>query len=697
VTGAVPGRCPALPQPAVLRRALAARARAPRRTLALVLAVALSAVLPWGASTPARAQDRVTPPLIHPPPDTAPDPAVRDKFMLLRRVEGLVGQGRLDEAVALLEGERAKGPLDEVLERRLINLYRDAGRNAQLEALLGERIQRVGKTPELRDLRLLAESRFDLGKTQDAIKTLTRIVDLAPEDPGVLELVAKALAEHGEQQRAVQLLLDARKRIKRPAEFAQQLGSLYAQLGRPQEAIKELLAVVVESPANVLLLRGQILELADHSIEQGPALLQAVESAATRHPEVKQLALLVAELRLRSANEEGAWNALAPLVRDGTFAPELLQLSLAALGDSRLAELDPAQRLRSLTLCERVLRGMLDTQKLGPGIEPRAFDALNRVYLSILENAAFQDLPAVRQQAMLDAAHATLLRMAKRSPDNPMTNAALLRLAQFYVSTLHRPQEAIELYLRLSVSPNAGREELQLARVGLGTAYMAAGDTARTRELFTAMGRDMSFMPGQGRAHYYLGMLDFMGGQFKTAQDRLASVALEAASADYTNDALDLALILAEELLDHSRTEHPALTAYGQSLYFSVVARPDSLEARLRQTMAASAGNLHDRARLDLARLLARQGQVDKGLAEIDALVKDTPRARVAPAALELKGDLLQKRGDTAGALAAYEAVLTGHEDYVFAEAVRDKARTLRPGAKPGTPPPPAAVKGELP
>lgn len=56
-------------------------------------------------------------------------------------------------------------------------------------------------------------------------------------------------------------------------------------------------------------------------------------------------------------------------------------------------------------------------------------------------------------------------------------------------------------------------------------------------------------------------------------------------------------------------------------------------------------------ARLRLARVQLAQGQYDAALATLDGAKSGAVAARVA----ELRGDVLQARGDTAGALAAYQ------------------------------------------
>jgi tetratricopeptide (TPR) repeat protein len=278
--------------------------------------------------------------------------------------------------------------------------------------------------------------------------------------------------------------------------------------------------------------------------------------------------------------------------------------------------------------------------------------------------------------------------MTERFPEDQHTTASLLRLARAYVEILHRPADAIPLFERIQLNPNAGIAEVQLARVGLGQAYMAAGDTTAARVLFDRMGADSDFQDGQGRAHYHLGQLDFMGGQFESAKRRLSAVAFEAPSASYTNDALDLALLLGEEMMD--TPDEVGLRHYGRALYWETVGDDAQRLEELKLMARESSTGLRARARYELARYWSEQGETELALREIERLLTDDLGSRQVPSALELQGDILRRAGRENAALASYETLLRDHEGYIFMDEVRDKIRALQRGDD-------AAAEGELP
>ena len=600
---------------------------------------------------------------------------------LRRQVEALLRAGRREDAVRLLEERRKQGPLELQLERRLARAYRDMERYEDLEKLLSERLSRRDEPADVGDLRLLAEARYGLDRPQEARKALDRILETAPDDPSLMRVVANVMAQFGRHAEAIEILRKGRERIGDSGEFAQLLATLHTELKQWAEATEEYLRVIIDTPANVGLMRAQVLDLAEQ-----PNALKAVRSRAEKvysaHSEIPQLALVLAELRQRDGDSEGAWKLLRPHVGEPELLQELVQMAMAGLADSRLPGVKPRLSLGSLQLSSRVLKGLLLSGNLPSTLEPRVYDSLSRTLLAILENAHFASMPQAQKLPVLEEARALVLEMGQRFPNSRVTSEAMLRLAAVYIDALRRPKEAATLYDSLYRSPNASREQVQLARIGLGRAYVAAGDTAQARTLFTEMAHDGDFREGQGRAHYQLGLLDFMGGSYTTAQERLSSVAIDAPTADYTNDALDLALILAEQILGEA--DQSGLAHYGNALYHRATFDDAAMLRELEQVASTASGALAERSLLDMARHHREQGQVDAALTALGRL--DAGSDRYAAPGLELRADLLNDTGKSDEARALYERILVEFDGYVMMDAIRDKIRAL-----------PATPAGDLP
>jgi tetratricopeptide (TPR) repeat protein len=454
------------------------------------------------------------------------------------------------------------------------------------------------------------------------------------------------------------------------------------------EAAREYASVIVESPLNVSLMRAQIVELAVRFPDALVPMLYEVQQIAQEHERIPQLGLVLAELRLRNDDPEGAWQALRPALEEGSLVQDLLRLSMAQLADSRLPDVDAARSLRSLRLGARIARALMESTQLPQSLRPRVYDTLVRTLLTMLENPAFAALPESEQLALLEEARGAVIAMNRQFPNNRLTAAAMLRLADAYVDALGRPEQAIGLYQILSMDPNAPREQIGLAQLGLARSYVASGDTAQGREILIRIATDVDFVEGQGRAQYELGLLDFMGGHFETAVDRFKAVAFASPKAAYSNDALDLALVLTEEQMAAAPDEQ-GLSLYGRALYHRATGRRDSLRAELQGLDRRAPSVVRERARVDLARLYREEGESGRALRLLERSAQEAPGSRYATTVLVLKGDVLSDLGREAEALAVYESVLVEHEGYVFADRLRDKIRALR-GEAP-------QVEGELP
>jgi tetratricopeptide (TPR) repeat protein len=191
-----------------------------------------------------------------------------------------------------------------------------------------------------------------------------------------------------------------------------------------------------------------------------------------------------------------------------------------------------------------------------------------RSLIAVLDNDAFAGLPSGERGQWLEDSRLAVLEMNQRYPGNRMAEAATLRLAEVYTDGLGDADKAIELFDAVAQDPSASAENISLARIGLARAYVVAGDTLQAREAFIRIGTDTQNPSTQSRANYHLGLLDFMGGEFQQAEDRLKAVALKTPRASFTNDALDLAILIAEENFGGAPDEE-GLRMYGVMLYHS--------------------------------------------------------------------------------------------------------------------------------
>lgn len=607
----------------------------------------------------------------------SPGTEVMDSDELLRRrVEALSRSGRGSDALNLLEARRAEGDFPPSLGRRLVRLYREASRWEDVEQLLLE-LTPDESAMDFGDLRQLADARHRLGRSEEAERTLERAIALDPMDASRIAVIANIYAQWGMEERAIDVLLEARDRLDDPLEFAQSLSRHYQRVGNGVEAVREACRVVAAGPLNLAIMRGQVVQLAEEFPEDGARMLQAAREVEADYPDVPQLQILGAELAISLGDEDGAWAGLRPLVSEPPLGQDLLRIAIAGLADSRLPDADAEASLRRLRLSVRISRGLLGNETLPRSLEPRAYDTLVRSLLGILDNDAFARLDRADRESWLDESRTAVLDMNDRYPGNRLAAAATLRLAEVYTDALGDPDKAIELFNSVARDPSASSENILTARLGLARAYVVAGDTLQARQDLERIGADRTNPDGQNRAQYHLGLLDFMGGEYLEAGERLKAVALRAPREAYTNDALDLAILVAEEEFSGAPDEE-GLNQYGVMLYQRATHQSEEMLQTLALIAERPASPVRDRSRLNLVEIYRQRGDYETALGWVDRVIADSPESRVVPEALDLRAGLLLATGRPEQARESWERILLEHEDYVMVDRVRDRLAELR-------------------
>jgi hypothetical protein len=101
------------------------------------------------------------------------------------------------------------------------------------------------------------------------------------------------------------------------------------------------------------------------------------------------------------------------------------------------------------------------------------------------------------------------------NPGSEFLYSSRIRLATYRRDVLGEAREAARGLERLATDMNLPTEGLAMVRLTLGECYLAAGDTARGRQVLTALGRDPEFRQAGGHAHYHLARLDLAEGPLR--------------------------------------------------------------------------------------------------------------------------------------------------------------------------------------
>jgi len=594
----------------------------------------------------------------------------------LDHIDQLIRLGYNSRAHALLEELSRSGAPADAVRRRRIRIALAAGEPDQAATLCREALQ---ENPDDAGLwRQLATALVALGESAEARQALDRFLALAKEPKGGFASATDILRDGGDHAGAVALIDSARTVLGDPVFLASPRALCLLQLDRPEDAAREVRNDLRASPFNLQLLRRDLLgaDAPPLSSEFSDELVDLADDGDAG----TELALLAANVELVRGRGEAALELVEPRLDDPTAARAVLHNA-----GTLARELPLLQDDREQVAVVDYLLVVLPRVATNPGLPVRQ---QQRALESLAETCGFaleQDLLAADPTAAA-ARFAALLEQVRRGyPESEYLYAAQIQLARYTRVRLHDPEAAAARLEHLLLDLDLPIEGVALARLALGESYLAAADTIRARQVLTALGRDTEFRAPAGHAHFMLARLDLASGYFVTARNRFAAVALDNPAAPYANDALELGLVVAEEL--QNPTGGPDLLArYARAVWWELTAQPDSQKVALlryidRASLQADLKEkqtLLERARFELADLERADGRFDAALAQLERIVSDQPDGRLAAPALARRGTIYSEdRLDAVAARREYERLLVQYPDYLFATEIRQRLRDL--------------------
>ncbi len=447
---------------------------------------------------------------------------------------------------------------------------------------------------------------------------------------------------------------------------------------RQGEAAREVSSALRLQPHNLSLVRSRMLQ-GEYEPGKDLEFLETLDGLADGPGSIVAEKLLVANLMLVGGMASEAVNRVADLVASQAAASSLLQ-NITIL--NRELDLLPQgqQYQATVSYLVEILSRFARSNQQSMLMRRRAADNLAEVCQKALAGGALGDDP----QSAVAQFMTYLDQVRVVNPTSERLYSAQISLARYMKENLKRPEAAARRLEHLLLDNNLPTAGVALTRLTLGECYLAAGDTARGRVVLTQLGRDPEYREAAGFAHYHLARLDLAEGEFLTARDRFAVVALDNPGAPYANDALELGLAVAEEL-DNSSGGPEILGFYAPCVLSDLLDQPEArlraLRAFVRETKRrvdlAEPQHLLEKGMFELAEALAAADSLTPAQDVLRSLYTDHPASRYAPQAMDLEGQLSQKEGLAAAARDIWTRMLVQYPEYIFLADVRDELREL--------------------
>jgi len=659
-----------------------------RTAVWVVLAAALIGGVTSGQTVPHEGQ----PPLLQPreeklrapdvlPPRAQPDGAVDARRMIeLRRrlmeLDKALALGNLAQAEILVLDLEQHGSLARELRTRRIKLAQLQGRHEQAIEQCREALLDQSRTPGL--WRSLGESLLAVGELDSARVALDKFMGISPNRRSAAIVSLELCLKSGHPALGVGLIDSMRTVLTEPRFLGRQRALGLLALGRQKEAAVEVSTELRANPYNFTLVRTELLE--GPYVPGRDAEFLAELTARAGEPEAKGVeGLLVVNLLLSGGHAGEALQMVEPLYAKSNLVMVLLQNSLT-LGHELKVLTDQSQVPATVEFLVTVLGRLSGPENEDMALRRRAANYLADVCGTALEMDQLGSDPARSVEIfgqMLD-------RVRTVNPASEQLYSSQIKLAIYMRDRLHDPAAAARRLEDMLLNLDLPTEGLALVRLNLGESYLAAGDTSRGRIVLTKLGRDPEFRQAGGHAHYHLARLDLAEGNFATARDRFAVIALDNPGAAYANDALDLGLIIAEEM-DNPTGGPEILALYAPVVYFDLTAQPDRRVQALaafvseagRRLDMSEPQHLYEKALFELAAAYAENGRSDEAVALLKRVALEHPDGRYPPRAMQLEGEVLQREGRRTAARSVWRQLLAQYPDYLFIDDVRDSLRTL--------------------
>jgi tetratricopeptide (TPR) repeat protein len=448
-------------------------------------------------------------------------------------------------------------------------------------------------------------------------------VALAPNQPQTYRTVYSTLVDLRHFTKAIDVLADGRATLDRPEAFRTELAYLYGLDGQFEEAMREYVALLADSPDRVSYVRNRLQTFVDQG--QGiEASIRVLQETVRETPLNQSYRKLLAWLHMEQDDYAAAFDVYRALDRLGDRQGQVLFQFARRAAD--------AQRYDVATqACEVILERYPES-----GVAPNTRKILGDLYRQWARQDTDSATPA-QDSVRYEKARAAYETFLQAHPGHSGYPDALLQLGTLQIEAYRALGDA-EATLNQLVSNHSQTEAADEGQYHLARIALFRDSLERARLLFSRLAASAQSSDLADRAQYELALIHFYKGEFDAAMARTEATSKNP-SADVANDAIALKTLLQENK------------------------GPDSLNTALR-TFAR-------------ARLQERQHAHDRALTTLDTLLQDHPRHPLGDNARFRQAEIHLARRDTTAALEAFRAVPERHPRSPYADRSLFRAASL--------------------
>lgn len=586
----------------------------------------------------------------------------------LRLAQGLEQSGEFERAATLYNELLSRDPSNYLyfdgLQRMLLQLKRYDEAITLIQ-------KRIAQNPSDINLHgLLGSVLYKAGNEREANTEWDRALSVEPSNPNVYRLVAGILLDNRLLDRAADIYRRGRVACKDPNLFTIELAQLLIASMDYAGATTEFLRWLDQNPTQLPFVQTRMASFTGKD-DGRAAAISAVKAAIERNTNVRLYELL-------------GWLYLEGKKLDEAFdVYRTIDRMTNAHGTAIYAFAERAFKERNFVLASKAYLEAINTP-----VPPNKLPYARYGYASsLMELGAVADTlrgPYFEgQQATTDSRpeyKGAVSYFRGIIQDYPRTEFSARSYFQIGVIQFER---FFDLDGALLSFEQVGKEvaSINVLRYSValkqGEVFTAKGDTAHAAGEFQTVAAAPDATPDQiDEAQYRLAELDYFGGKFPQAIERLGSITMNL-KADETNDAL----LLQSFLQENSLTAVPALSEYAHSEFLARQRKNTEAVAVLQGVITKyPQAILADEALLRVAELQADAGQYAEAIASYGRLLADFKETSKTLDRAEFRIGEVYQYGlkNTAKAIEAYEHLLADHPHSLLTTEARKRIRLLR-------------------
>jgi outer membrane protein assembly factor BamD (BamD/ComL family) len=369
---------------------------------------------------------------------------------------------------------------------------------------------------------------YQKGDAAAAEQAWTRAIESAPNRASTYRIVYQSLVDIRRFRRAIEVLRQARTQLNDDSLFRTELAYLYGLDGQHGEAMTEYVALLSRAPDRLALVRNRLQTF----VEQGEGIESSVEvlkGAVEENPLNPAFRELLAWLYMTQDDYAAAYDVYRALDR--------LQQQQ---GQSLYRFAQKAVDADAFEVATTAFEAILERHSDAP-IAPDAQRALGTTYERWAKS---NGNAAADSTARYDAARAAYKAFLENYPNEEAYPSVLATLGKLQLD-VYRDLDAAQGTLEEVVSTYSSSSAANEARYDLGRIALLRGDLDRARLLFTRLAERLRSGDLADQARFELALLQYYQGSFEAARTQAKATSANT-SADVTNDAIDLSVLIQE-------------------------------------------------------------------------------------------------------------------------------------------------------